>query len=65
VIKAATTSTFVCCEDAGGVWRTPLVWHPRMLQVSRLVTHENGAPRHPGPRPDPMRTPEIINVSFP
>jgi hypothetical protein len=53
VIKEATTSTFVFREDPGGAWRTALVWHPRMLQVSRLVTRENGrAARRTPPRTD-------------
>jgi len=30
VIKEATASTFVFREDPGGVWRTALVWHPRL-----------------------------------
>jgi 8-oxo-dGTP pyrophosphatase MutT (NUDIX family) len=30
VIKEATASTFVFGRDAGGVWRTALVWHPRL-----------------------------------
>jgi hypothetical protein len=30
MIKEATASTFVFREDPGGVWRTALVWHPRL-----------------------------------
>jgi 8-oxo-dGTP pyrophosphatase MutT (NUDIX family) len=30
VIKEAAASTFVFREDPGGVWRTALVWHPRL-----------------------------------
>ncbi len=30
MIKEATASTFVFREDLGGVWRTALVWHPRL-----------------------------------
>lgn len=30
VIKEATASTFVFRRDPGGVWRTALVWHPRL-----------------------------------
>lgn len=30
MIKEATASTFVFRRDAGGLWRTALVWHPRL-----------------------------------
>jgi hypothetical protein len=52
MIKEATASTFVFREDPGGVGRTALVWHPRALQLSGLVAHQNGAPR-----PAPNRCP--------
>lgn len=30
MIKEATASTFVFGRDAGGLWQTALVWHPRL-----------------------------------